>query len=116
MSYLAQSQLETDGDFQRRVYSVNVQQANTYKGDARPAFCRPSPRPYSATSPAPGATLLRLDAAGPGIADKADNGDGTIDQSQVTDDDLLSLTQANWQAEVVAGLYFDPEGVPLNVA
>jgi hypothetical protein len=113
LSYLAQSQLETDGDFQRRVYSVNVQQANTYKDDARPAFVAVA-EAILRDEPGPGATLLRLDAAGPGIADKVDNGDGTIDQSQVTDDDLLSLTQANWQ--VVAGLYFDPEGVPLNVA
>jgi hypothetical protein len=60
----------------------------------------------------PGAALLRLDAAGPGIADKVDNGDGTIDQSKVTDADLLSLTQANWP--VVAGLYFQEDGTPIT--
>jgi hypothetical protein len=54
--------------------------------------------------------FIRIDAAAPGIGDKADNGDGTIDQSKVTDDDLLSLTQANWQ--VVAGLYFNEDGTP----
>lgn len=109
MSYLAQSQLETDADFQRRVNSVNVQQASVYKDDARPAFVATA-NAILTDQPGPGASLLRLDAAGPGIADKADNGDGTIDQSKVTDDDLLSLTQANWQ--VVAGLYFNEDGTP----
>lgn len=110
MSYLAQSLLETDPDFQRRAYAVNVQQADTYKDDARPAFVATA-NAILRDDPGPGATLLRLDAAGPGIADKVDNGDGTIDQAKVTDADLLSLTQANWQ--VVAGLYFTEDGTPI---
>jgi hypothetical protein len=57
-------------------------------------------------------TFNRLAAAGPGIADKADNGDGTVDQSKVTDADLLSLTQANWPT--VAGLYFQEDGSPID--
>ena len=110
MSYQTQSQLQTSPEFQARVYSVNVQQAAVYKDDARPAFVAVADAILK-DEPGPGTALLRLDAAGPGIADKVDNGDGTIDQAKVTDDDLLALTQANWQ--VVAGLYFDETG---NVA
>jgi hypothetical protein len=62
----------------------------------------------------PGLSLafVRLGAAGPGIADKADNGDGTIDSAQVTDADLLSLTQANYPA--VAALYYGADGAPIG--
>jgi len=55
--------------------------------------------------PGPAATFIRLNAAGPGIADKATLPDGSVDQSRVTDADLLSLTQAHWP--IVAALYPD---------
>lgn len=109
MSYLAQSQLETDPDFQRRVYSVNVQQASVYKDDARPAFVATA-NAILTDEPGPAAALLRLAAAAPEVAERVDNGDGTIDQSKVTDDDLLAITQGNW--ETVSNLYFDQEGIP----
>ena len=111
MSYLAQSQLETDADFQRRVNSVNVQQSETYKDDGR-ADIAATARAILRNDAGPGGALLRLAAGGPGIADKVDNGDGTIDQSKVTDADLLSLTQANFP--VVAGLYFNADGTPIT--
>ena len=88
-----------------------MQQAAVFKDDARPAFVALADAILRGEG-GPGATLLRLDAAGPGIADKADNGDGTISQENVTDDDLLSLTQANWPT--VAGLYYDETGEPLT--
>lgn len=107
MSYQSQAQLEADAWFQQRSRAVAIQQGESFKNDQRPEFVatanavlRDDPRFWP--------TFNRLGAAGPGIADKADNGDGTVDQSKVTDADLLSLTQANWQ--VVAELYFDPEG------
>jgi hypothetical protein len=111
MSYQAQSQLEINPDFQGRVNSVNTQQAYIYKDDARPDWVATANALLRAEA-GPGSAFLRLDAAGPGIADKVDNGDGTIDQSKVTDDDLLSLTQANFP--VVASLYFDSEGSPIT--
>jgi hypothetical protein len=46
-----------------------------------------------------------------GVADKVDNGDGTIDQSKVTDADLLSMTQAHWPT--VAALYYNSDGSPI---
>ena len=110
MSYLAQDQLTNDAIFGGRSRAAVVQQAETFKDDARPDFVavahaalRGDGETYNA--------FLRMAAGGPGIADKADNGDGTIDQANVTDADLLALTQANWQ--VVAGLYFTEDGAPI---
>lgn len=109
MSYHTQSLLETNPDFQRRVLSVNLQQADYYRNAAgldQKALAESVLR----NEPGPQQTLLRMDAGAPGIADKVDNGDGTIDQTLVTDADLLSLTQANWP--IVAGLYFAEDGTP----
>ena len=109
MSYQTQALLEGDIEFQRRVYAVDVQQADVYKDDARPQFVATAAAVLRGDTGL-GAAFTRMAAAAPGIADKADNGDGTIDQAKVTDDDLLSLTQANWQT--VAGLYFNEDGTP----
>lgn len=110
MSYHAQSQLESDPTFQGRVRAVNVQQANTYKDDGRGDVAATADAVLR-DDPGPGAALLRLAAAGPGIADRVDTGDGTIDQALVTDEDLLALTQANWPT--VAALYYAEDGTPL---
>jgi len=101
MSYLGQAQLTADADFQARNGAAAVQQASQQftdhiadrvkRGDAEILL-----------------TFTRLAAAGPGIADKAATPEGGVDQSRVTDADLLSLTQANWP--VVAALY--PETTP----
>lgn len=110
MSYQAQAQLNDDVWFNARTRSVVVQQADIFKDDQRQSFVAVSNEALRGS----GETYLaftRLGAAGPGIAEKVDNGDGTIDQSKVTDADLLSLTQANWQ--VVAGLYFKEDGTPI---
>ena len=109
MSYQAQDQLTQDAVFGGRNRAVAVQQAETFKDDARPNWVAVANQCLRGD----GETYLaftRIAAGGPGIADKADNGDGTIDQAKVTDADLLSLTQANWP--VVAGLYFNEDGTP----
>ena len=111
MSYQAQDQLTNDATFGGRNRAVAVQQAETFKDDARPDWVAVANECLRGN----GETYLaftRIAAGGPGIADKADNGDGTIDQSKVTDADLLSLTQANWP--VVAGLYFNDDGTPIQ--
>lgn len=111
MSYQAQSQLGADSTFIGRTQSATTQQATTYANDQRPEFVATA-QAVLRGDPEILSTFTRLAAAGPGIADKADNGDGTIDQSKVTDADLLSLTQANWP--VVAGLYFNEDGTPIT--
>ena len=109
MSYLAQSQLEQDPAFQHRVRAVNTEQAQAFQNDGRPDIAACASAVLRDDS-GPGSVLLRLAAGGPGIAAMVDNGDGTIDQSRVTDDDLLSLTQTNFPT--VADLYFDDDGTP----
>ena len=109
MSYQAIDQLTNDVVFAGRVRATTVEQAESFVNDQRLSFVAVANQALRGD----GETYLafvRISAAGPGIADKADNGDGTIDQSKVTDADLLSLVQANWQ--VVAGLYFNEDGTP----
>jgi hypothetical protein len=109
LSYSAIDQLTNDPEFIARVRSCCMEQAEVYKNDARPDFVA------VANDQQKGGltylTFVRIEGAAPGIADKVDNGDGTIDQTKVLDADLLSLTQANWQT--VASLYFDEEGNPI---
>ena len=110
MSYQAIAQLTDDVWFSARVRSATVEQAEVFKDDARPAWVAVA----NACLQGDGIIYLafiRIEAAGPGIADKADNGDGTISQENVTDADLLSLTQANWP--VVASIYYLEDGSPI---
>jgi hypothetical protein len=109
VSYQAAALLTQDGLFQSRSSACATEQAEAFRNDQRPewvataeACLRGDAIIYAA--------FYRLASAGPGIADKADNGDGTVDQAKVTDADLLSLTQANWPT--VAGLYFTEDGSP----
>jgi hypothetical protein len=111
MSYLSIAQLTNDPTFSSRSLACATQQAETYKDDQRPDFVAVAESVLRGESMCANA-LNRLSAAGPGIGDKADNGDGTIDQSNVTDADLLSLTQANWQ--VAASLFFASDGTPIG--
>lgn len=109
MSYRSQAQLEANTDFRGRAEAAATQQADSYINDQRPDFVAVAQNVLKGY-PAQVDAFIRLDAAGPGIADKVDIGDDSIDQSLVTDADLLSLTQASWQ--VVAGLYFATDGTP----
>lgn len=110
MSYQAQAALEADYLFQQRTRAAAIQQSAVFRdnpaGDLAAladAVARDEPGPTSA--------LIRLDAAGPGIADKVETPSG-IDSSLVTDADLLALTQGNWPT--VAALYFAADGTPLD--
>ena len=91
--------LTQDTVFAGRVRACAVQQAETYKDDARPDFVA-----LADDQLVGGTTYLafvRIIAAFPGLAEADDIADG----------DILSQTQANWQ--VVAGLYYDAEGQPI---
>lgn len=112
MSYLAQSLLAQDSIFGSRVYAADLQQAHIFKDDARPSYVALASEIMRQGGGEVDVTFLRLAAAGPGIADKVDNGDGTISQENVTDADLLSLTQANWP--LVADLYYAEDGSPID--
>jgi hypothetical protein len=109
MSYLAQSLLEQDPAFQHRVRAVNTEQAQVFQSDGR-ADIAATATAVLRDEPGPSAVLLRLAAASPGIGNRVDNGDGTVDQSKVTDADLLAITQANFPT--VADLFYDDDGTP----
>jgi hypothetical protein len=111
MSYQAISLLTGDQQFAGRTQAAATEQAEAFRNDQREQFVALADSVLRGR----GEVLLafvRINAAAPGIGDRADNGDGTVDQSKITDADLLSLTQNNWQ--VVAGLYFDQDGTPLE--
>lgn len=109
MSYRSQAQLEANSDFRGRAEAAATQQADSYMNDQRPEFVAVAGDVLKGYR-APLDAFIRLDAAGPGIAEKVDIGEDSIDQSQVTDADLLALTQANWQ--VVAALYYPADTPP----
>jgi hypothetical protein len=111
MSYQSQDQLMNDSAFNGRSRAAALQQAEIFADDQRQNFVSTA-QAVMRDEGLVVSTFTRLNAAGPGIADKVDNGDGTIDQTKVTDADLLSLTQANWQT--VAGLYFNADGTPIT--
>ena len=91
--------LTQDPAFGGRVRACAVQQAETFKDDTRADFVALADDQLTG-----GTTYLafvRIIAAFPGLADADDISDG----------DILSQTQANWQT--VAGLYYDAEGQPI---
>jgi hypothetical protein len=110
MSYEAQAALTNDSTFIGRSNAAAAQQSEIFKDDQRPDYVALAGSVMRGQNEEL-AALCRLAAAGPGIADKADLGDGTIDQALVTDADLLALTQANWPT--AAALYYAPDGTPL---
>jgi hypothetical protein len=109
MSYHAQDQLTFDLTFTGRVRSCSVQQADIFKADARPDFVALANDVLGGDGEKTN-TFTRLAAAAPGLADKATTEDG-VDQSLITDEDVLSTVQANWQ--VVAALYYATDGTPI---
>lgn len=109
MAYIDQAQLATDSDFVRRVAACCTEQAESFRSDTRPDFVALANDVLRGTG-TEAFVFVRLIASAPGIADKAATEDG-IDSSKVTDDDLLSTVQANWQ--VVAGLFYGEDGAPI---
>jgi hypothetical protein len=110
MSYQAQYQLTSDSDFNGRSIAAATEQAATFVNDARPSWVALAQAVLRGETDKL-AAFVRYNASAPGIADKADNGDGTVDSSKVSDADLLSLTQAGWPT--IAGLYYAEDGTPI---
>jgi hypothetical protein len=110
MSYQSQYQLTADTDWNGRAQSAATQQANTYLADARPDWVALAQGVLRGEVDKL-STFVRTTAAAPGFADRVDQGDGTIDQALVTDDDLVAATQAAW--EVITPLYYLEDGTPV---
>lgn len=112
MSYLAIDNLTTDIWFQARVRACATQQAATFRDDARAHFVALASDVIRGNG-APILVFLRIAAGAPGHADKATDAEGKVDQSLVTDADILAVVQPNWEA--VALLFFDASGNRLEL-
>ena len=109
MSYQAIALLMADQNFAGRSQSAATEQAETFKDDGRADIAALAGDVLRGASEVL-LTFVRLNAAGPGIGNKVESGDG-IDQSLVTDADLLALTQTNFPT--IAALYYLETGEPI---
>jgi hypothetical protein len=103
MTYQVMSDLTTDVPFNHRVSACCTEQAQVYKDDTRQPFvdlANSILRGGSSAVP----VFVSMGAVAPGIAGKVDNGDGTIDSTKVTDEDILSIVQNGWPT--VAELFY----------
>jgi hypothetical protein len=110
MSYLTYALLTEDVNFGRRSRSCIIQQANAFTSDANLAVVALAGVLLKGY-PAQTQTMLQGIAAGPGFDTTVDNGDGTIDETKLTDNQLLAQCQE--QFPIVASLYFDSTGAPI---
>jgi hypothetical protein len=111
MSYLTYAQLSEDINFQRRGRACTLQQANYWVNDERPNMVALS-QALIKGSAGPTQTMYLGICSGPGFADTVDTGDGNIDSSLITDEDMLAQCQAIYPA--VASLYFNDDGTPVE--
>jgi hypothetical protein len=111
MSYQSQWALTYDDPFVSRCRACLTQQANIFKDDARPDFVALATSILRQDNGSIMVTWQSALGAAPGLADEADNGDGTVDSSKITDQEILSNVQAMWPA--VAALYFTSDGTPI---
>jgi hypothetical protein len=108
MSYDSVSQLNRDPDFSGRVRSCVTEQAAPLTSDANLATAACAQAGLRGDGIIMD-TFVRTTSSAPGLGDKADKGDGTIDQSLIVDGDLLAAIQDNFST--VAALFFNSEGV-----
>ena len=113
MSYLSQTQLESDMAFQNRTRAAITQQGLIFK-DSMAGDMKALAEALLTGDPGPSLTFTRMLAGAPGFADTADTGDGTVDSSLIPDADILAAVQADWPT--VAALYFDADGNPIPAA
>ena len=109
MSYQSIDQLTKDPDFIGRTNAAATEQAQVFINDARPDYVALAESVLKGAA-GPLNAFARMNASGPGIGEKVDIGNDKIDQSQVTDADLLALTQGNWP--IVGELFFAEDGTP----
>jgi hypothetical protein len=110
MSYLTKTLLTEDVNFGRRSRACILEQANYFYNDARADMHALSVALLLGEVNQTQSMLLGI-ANGPGFDTEADNGDGTIDSSKITDEEMLSQCQAIYPQ--VAALYYDSTGAPI---
>jgi hypothetical protein len=108
MSYQGMDALNKDPAFGGRVWACAVEQAyNTYKNDSNLDVVALANDVMRGSGGAL-TNFTRFVAAAPGLADKADDGSGGVDQTKIVDGDILAAVDASWPT--IAGLYFDAQG------
>lgn len=112
MSYLSQWRLTYDDPFVSRSRAALTNQSVIFKDDTRADIAALATSLLVQDNPQESLTFVSILAAAPGFADIADNGDGTVDSSKVTDEDILSAIQAEWPT--VAALFYGPDGAVIE--
>jgi hypothetical protein len=110
MTYEAQWKLTYDDAFVSRCRACITQESDRLLTDERLDMVACAEALLRNSNPAIWSTFQSLMGAAPGLADKADNGDGTVDSTRITDAEVLSNVQAEYSQ--VAGLYFTTDGAP----
>jgi len=102
MGYLSQDMLANDPDFQARVRACSFQQAEQTYLSATDAADAAYAKAIIRGDAAEILTMFALAAQSPGLGEKVDNGDGTVDSSKVTDAEVLASVQAFWHDAAVS--------------
>jgi hypothetical protein len=108
MSYSSVHLLNQEPTYAGRVRACVTEQAALLTGDADPAIAACANAGLRG-DPVIMDTFVRTTSSAPGLGDKADVGDGTIDHTLIVDDDILTAIQTNFPK--VAVLFFNAEGV-----
>lgn len=117
MSYHVQHTLANQSDFNPRVTACCTEQSESFINDGRPQFVSLAKALLRGDGPMQ-YTFVRVCAAAPGMADKADTGEVNdigqpiLDHTQISDEDILAAVQADFPT--VAALYFDDTGAPIT--
>jgi hypothetical protein len=93
MSYLTYAKLTEDIDFGRRSRACINETANSLNQDSDPAIAALA-NDLLKQEGLQTVVMLNSICAGPNFADVVDNGDGTIDSSKITDEEIQSHTQS----------------------
>jgi hypothetical protein len=113
MSYKAQWDLSSDTGFVNRSRACLNEQALIFKDAADAMFKALANVILRNDDPAVTSSFITILAGSPGFADTADpEGDGTVDDTLIDDEMLLSNVQTQWPT--VAALFFDAEGNPIG--
>ena len=107
MSYLSQWQLTYDDGFVSRSRAAITNQSVIFKDDGRADISALAESLLTGADPQETNTFLSMLGAAPGFAESADNGDGTVDSSQITDEEILAAVQAEYPT--VAALFHPTE-------
>lgn len=110
MSYLTYALLTEDVNFGRRSRACINETANSLNQDSDPAIAALA-NDLLKQEGLQTVVMLNGICAGPGFAEKVDVGDGTIDSSRITDDEIRDHTQSMF-AEVARIFYPTSEPPP----